>query len=63
MMNTETLQWYNVADLPQPVFGAPGAVCGDFVDIMSLTRHTKSMYTYQVSALIQSCRSNPTANV
>ena len=44
-MNTETLQWYNVANLPQPVFGAPGAVCGDFVDILSLTRNTKFMYT------------------
>ena len=63
VMNTETLQWSTAAHLPQPVSCAPGAVCGDHVYILSLESRFRSMYTCPVSALIQSCRSRPTADV
>ena len=63
VMNTDTLQWSTAADLPQPLWCSPGAVCGDCVYILSLKSDSKSMYTCPVSALIQSCRSRPTANV
>ena len=63
VMNTETLQWSTAAHLPQSVWHAPGAVCGDHVYILSLERRSKSMYTCPVSALIQSCKSRPTADV
>ena len=63
VMNTETLQWSTAAHPPQPVYNAPGAVCGDHVYILSHKSRSKSMYTCPVSALIQSCRSRPTADV
>ena len=63
VMDTETLQWSTAADLPQPLSKAPGAVCGDHVYILSLWGGLKSMYTCSVSALLQSCRSRPTAGV
>ena len=63
VMDTETLQWSTAADLPQPLSKAPGAVCGDHVYILSLSYGPKSMYTCSVSALLQSCRSRPTAGV
>ena len=63
VMNTETLQWSTAADLPQPVPIAPGAVCGDHVYILSHKSRPDSMYTCRVSALIQSCKSRPRANV
>ena len=63
VMNTETLQWSTAAHLPQPMYNAPGAVCGDHVYILSLESRSESMYTCPVSALIQSCRSSPTADV
>ena len=63
VMDTETLQWSTAADLPQPVYDAPGAVCGDHVHILSLGRWSKSMFTCSVSALLQSCRSRPTAGI
>ena len=63
VMNTETLQWSTAAHLPQPVSCFPGAICGDRVYILSLESQFKYMYTCQVSALIQSCRSRPTADV
>ena len=56
VMNTETLQWSTAADLPQPVFCAPGAICGDRVYIQSLYGRSKSRYTCPVNALLQSCR-------
>ena len=63
VMNTWPLQWSTAADLPQPLSYAPGAVCADHVYILSLKSDSKSMYTCQVSTLIQSCRSRPTAKV
>ena len=63
VMETETLQWSTAADLPQPLYDAPGVVCGDHVYILSLCRGPKSMYTCSVSDLLQSCRSRPTAGV
>ena len=62
VMNTETLQWSTAADLPQPLFCAPGAVCRDHVYILSLER-PKSMYTCPVSTLIRSCWARLTTNV
>ena len=63
VMNTETLQWSTAAHLPQPVLCAPGAVCGDHVYILLLESCYKFMFTCPVSALIQSCKSKPTADV
>ena len=63
VMNTETLQWSTAADLPQPLYCAPGAVCGDHAYILSLESDSMSMYACPVSTLIQSCRSRLTANV
>ena len=63
VMNTENLHWSTAADLPQPLWCAPGAICGDYVYILSLASCSKSMYTCPVSTLIQSCRSRPTADV
>ena len=63
VMDTNTLQWSTAADLPQPLWCAPGAVCGDHVYILSLERDSKSMYTCPVGTLIQSCRSRLTANM
>ena len=62
VMNTEleSLKWSTAAHLPQIMYEAPGAVCGDHVYILSLESHCKSMYTCPVSALIQSCKSRPT---
>ena len=63
VMDTETLRWSTAADLPRPLWYPPGAVCGDHVYILSLWGGSKSMYTCSVSALLQSCRSRPTAGV
>ena len=63
IMDTETLQWSTAADLPQRLTYASGAVCDDHVYILSLSGGSKSMYTCSVSALLQSCRSRPTAGV
>ena len=63
VMNTETLQWSTASDLPQPLYNAPGAVCGDHVYILPPRTRSKSMFTCPVSALIQSCKSRPRANV
>ena len=63
VMDTETLQWSAAAYLPQPLTYARGAVCGDHVYILSLSCRSKSMYTCSVSALLQSCKSRPTAGV
>ena len=41
VMNTETFQWSTAADLPQPLYNAPGAVCGDHVYILSLESYPK----------------------
>ena len=55
VMNTETEQWSTAADLPQPLWLAPAAVCGDHVYILG--RSNKVMYTCSVLTLIQSCKS------
>ena len=65
-MNTETLQWSVVADLPHTVIFAPGAICGDRVYVTSLKRQyssTKSMYTCSVGALVRSSGSKDGAGV
>ena len=56
-MNTETQQWSTAADLPQPVYSASAAVCGDQLYTMMLNKDCadiKSVYTCSVSALLQS---------
>ena len=55
VMNTTTKQWSTAADLPQPLWQAPAAVCGDHVYI--LVKSIKVMYTCSVLTLIQSCKS------
>ena len=53
VMNTETRQWSTVADLPQPLWEAPAAVCGDQLYVVG----DSSMYTCSVLSLIQSRKS------
>ena len=53
LLNTETLQWSTAADLPQPLYEAPAAVCGDCIYILG----ESNMYTCSLSTLIQSCKS------
>ena len=53
VMNTETLQWYTAAELPDPVLCAQGAVCGDHVHVYiillsSLENDSRYMYTCPV---------------
>ena len=50
VLNTEALQWSTAAHLPQPLYQAPAAVCGDQVYILGRS----IMYTSSVSAIIQS---------
>ena len=50
VLNTETLQWSTAADLPQPVYQAPAAVCGNHVYILG----EANMYTYTEPTLIES---------
>ena len=53
VLNTKTLQWSTVADLPQPLSYAPALVCGDQIYILG----GSSMYTCSLQALLQSCKS------
>ena len=59
VMNTETHQWSTPADLPQPMYFASATVCGDQLyllgDMNIYHAYTKLVYTYSVSALLQSC--------
>ena len=57
VLNTETRQWSTAADLPQPVWEASAAVCGDQVYILGETDKYPCMYKCSVAILIQSCKS------
>ena len=57
VMNTGTEQWSTAADLPQPLWQAPAAVCGDHVYILGRSNKVMYMYTCSVLTLIQSCKS------
>ena len=59
VMNTETYQWFTAADLPEPLWELPAAVCGDQIYILT----KNNMYTCSESALIQSCRSKVMASL
>ena len=63
VMDIETLHWSIASDLPQPLYSAPGAVCGDHVYILSLKHGIRSMYTCSVHALVQSCKSRVRSSV
>ena len=52
VLNTETLQWSTVADLPQPLYQAPTVVCGDQIYILG--KFSNVMYTCSLRILIQS---------
>ena len=52
VLNTETLQWSTVADLPQPLYQAPTAVCGDQIYILG--KFSNVMYKCSLLTLIQS---------
>ena len=54
VLNTEALQWSIAADLPQPLYQAPAAVCGDHIYILGRS----NMCTSSLSALIQSCKTD-----
>ena len=59
VLNTENLQWSNVADLPQPMYCASATVCGDQLYVLGGRNKdytdAKSVHTCLVSALLQSC--------
>ena len=48
VMNTRTLQWFIIADLPTPLSKAPAAVCGDHFYILGQS----NMYTCSVFSLV-----------
>jgi hypothetical protein len=59
VMNTEHHQWSTAADLPEPLFHTSSAICkGKIYMLGGLDKHrssTKSVYTFSVRALLQSC--------
>ena len=55
LLNTETLQWSTAADLPQPLYQAPAAVCGDHVYILG--KSTMTLYKCLIPVLVQSRKS------
>ena len=58
VMDTETRQWSTAADLPQSLYHASAAVCGDQLYMLGGLvdgSYVKSAYTCSVSALLQSC--------
>ena len=59
LMVTETMQWFTVADLPQPVYRASASLCGDQLymvgGMVKTWAATKSVYSCSVSCLRQSC--------
>ena len=59
VMNIEGRLRSTAADLPEPQWCVPAAVCGDQVYILT----KNSMYTCSGSALIRSCRSKVTADL
>ena len=62
VMSTETLQWSTAVDLPEPMYIASAAACGDQFHILGATNkisaYTKSAYTCSVSGLLKSCVSS-----
>ena len=58
VMNTETLQWSNVAHLPEKLYLASATVCGDNVYLQGGWKdyrvHNDSVYTCSLKALLQS---------
>ena len=53
VLNTETLQWFTAAALPQPLMLAPASVCGDQIYILG----ESTMYTCSLQTLLQSGKS------
>ena len=58
VLNTDTLQWSTVADLPEGLYLAPIAVCGDQVYIKGVY-----LYTCSVTTLIQPGKPAPDTSV
>ena len=58
VMNTENLQWSTAADLPEPIYGASAAICGDRVYMLGGTNKQisaiKSVFTCSRSSILQS---------
>ena len=59
VMNTENHQWSTAADLPEPMYLASATICSDQICIVGgISKEffpTKSVYTYLMSDLLQSC--------
>ena len=59
VMNTATHQWSIAAYLPEPIYAASSAICGDCIYILGgmdrSHRSSNSVYTCSQRALIQSC--------
>ena len=58
VMNTEIKQWSTATDLPEPLWGASAAVCGDLMYMVGgvNVRPTKSVYRCSVNSLLSSCQ-------
>ena len=58
VMNTDTCQWFVAADLPEPLYIASAAVCGDYIFMLggiNVQGPTKSVYSCSLSSLLLSC--------
>ena len=59
VMNTENLQWSIATDLPESMYSMSATVCGDQLYMLGGRTQDlnfiKSVYTYSISALLQSC--------
>ena len=57
VMNTWTKQWSTAAHLPEPMWAASTAMCGDRVYILGGWDKNRSAFVCSLSALLHSCKS------
>ena len=58
VMNTDTNQWSRATDLPEPLWGTSGIVCGNqFFIIGGVNVHpTRAVYRCTITSLLKSCQ-------
>ena len=58
VMNTDTNQWSRATDLPEPLWGASGILCGSQFYIIGGVniRPTRSVYRCDITSLLKSCQ-------
>ena len=58
VMNTDTKQWSRATDLPKPLWGASGTLCGNQFFIIGgvNVQPTRSVYRCDITSLLKSCQ-------